>query len=561
MDITFNPAGETITASNGDVLTAGPGTDVLNLTGGGVTINHGWVYTPTSGAVGIESVFGSSGEDAVTLLFTSAGRVSAGTGVNGVTTVFQGVETITGTPYTSGGTGPVTEAVQLGGPAGSTVTVLNPYIIYGGTGTDAVTLGRTTDEGPSSVLMAGVEVVNALPNGTTLILGNAGNTVQVSAGQAAIAGGTGTDVVTLAHDTGLAAEQVMTVWGIETLFGSAARETVVLAAASTLTIGAIDALQGSTETDVVTLGGMGSTLFTNRMETLIGGTGTDVVTLTSIGDESGSVIAVSGLETLYGSAGSDSVSLRGSFSWMTVYDVEALWGGAGLEWVDLAGTGSTITVSGVDVLTGGVNTDVVTLDTNSTLFFSGIETLSGSDSDDSVRLGAGTVSFNGRLGADTLHLVTGNGRDEVLYNGSEQGGGLGQSYGYDTINGFAGGEDLVVVFGGLFNGLDRDHNGVMGKRAADTNGITPGGGIELFHLGTPIAALADAELASVRRAIGTTQGGSQDPFLLLATDGTNTGLYQVQDSGGDGNITAADVRLLGVFANTLLNGNDLTFRS
>jgi hypothetical protein len=80
------------------------------------------------------------------------------------------------------------------------------------------------------------------------------------------------------------------------------------------------------------------------------------------------------------------------------------------------------------------------------------------------------------------------------------------------------------------------------------------------RLTTEVSSLDDTGLASVRSAIGALQNSTADgDVLVLANNSTNSGMYLVIDSDGDGQIAAGEIRLLGIFrSNATATFTDVT---
>ena len=249
--------------------------------------------------------------------------------------------------------------------------------------------------------------------------------------------------------------------------------------------------------------------------TATGGTGFDLVTMNS----AGGTIAVSAVEMLVGGAGTDVVTLGDGGNTMSVRALETLVGGAGTDVVSLAGFGSTLLVSGV-------------------------ETLIGCGGSDSVTIASGTVSY--AAGGGTLTLAAANGVDRILLqdDGYRPYGDAGS---YTQVANFQAGTDRLVLTGGLRRRLDDDGDGVVDAASRATGAIDLSTD-EAVQLTATVASLTDTDYAAVRSAIGTlTNSARGADALVLASDGTNTGVYLVVDANGDGTVAANEIRLLGLF--------------
>lgn len=288
------------------------------------------------------------------------------------------------------------------------------------------------------------------------------------------------------------------------------------------------------------------------------------------GWETNWVTLAGGTTTYTGTSGVDALYLGGSGATVTVSAVELLAGGVGTDVVTLAGGGNTLCVAALETLTGGSGTDVVMLAGNgSTLSVSGIETLIGSAGADAVTVTSGTVGFDlGAADGDRVTLAAaGNGTDRILLSDGGPGGPCGGFRGcafanstvYDQVANFEAGVDKVVLAGGLRMRLDDDGDGVVDAATAAGGGVDAAT-TEVVKLSTAAASLTDADFASVRSALGSlTNSGRGADVLVLANDGTNTGLYMVVDTNGDGTIAATEIRLLGLFSGAALGTGDITF--
>ncbi len=265
---------------------------------------------------------------------------------------------------------------------------------------------------------------------------------------------------------------------------------------------------GGTGFDLVTMNSAGGTVAVSAIEVLVGGVGTDVVTLGS----GGSTIAVSGLETLIGGAGTDVVSLTGFGGGFG--DRHGGFGG---------GYGATLAVSGIETLIGSAGADFITITSGTT----------------SVVVGGG----------DSLTLAAANGADRVLLQ-DEGYRPFGTTTSYAQITNFQAGTDSLVLTGGLRWRVDDNNDGVVVAASRATGAINLSTDEVAVLTGT-VASLTDTDLTSVRAAIGTLTNSSRGAdALVLANDGTNTGVYLVVDANGDGAVAATEIRLLGVLTGT-----------
>lgn len=178
-----------------------------------------------------------------------------------------------------------------------------------------------------------------------------------------------------------------------------------------------------------------------------------------------------------------------------------------------------------------------------------VETLIGGAGVDSISVNTTAIRFEGRAGADVVALSSGNMVDSLVYRELTDGAAAGATTGYDRISNFESGVDTIVLAGAIRSLVDDNSNGLFAG-ASRTNGQIDLSTDEVVRLTTRAGSLADADLASVRAAIGTLQNSSAGAdALVLANNGTDTGLYLVIDANGDGQVGASEINLLGVFSN------------
>ena len=80
---------------------------------------------------------------------------------------------------------------------------------------------------------------------------------------------------------------------------------------------------------------------------------------------------------------------------------------------------------------------------------------------------------------------------------------------------------------------------------------------EVAYLTTAVSGgnLASADFTDFVAALGTVSGTGQ--ALIVANDGTSSGLYYISDFGS-GTVTGANVRMLGLFNNVVLQTTDIS---
>jgi hypothetical protein len=164
---------------------------------------------------------------------------------------------------------------------------------------------------------------------------------------------------------------------------------------------------------------------------------------------------------------------------------------------------------------------------------------------------AGSIRFQtGASGASQLTLIAGGGVDRVVFASSTAVAG-GAGSGYSQIANFQSGTDQVLLTGTLRTAADRNGDGVVqgGARAA---GAVDMAADEVDRLS---AAVTLTTFTTVATAIGTLLNSSSGAsVVVLANDGSNSGLYLVTDADGDGAVLASEIRLLGVFSGLAVFG-------
>jgi hypothetical protein len=324
---------------------------------------------------------------------------------------------------------------------------------------------------------------------------------------------------------------------------------------STTTVSGLEVLIGSLNTDVVTLAAGGNVLIAAALETVVGGSGYDRIDL----GNRGSTTTVSGLEVLIGSLNTDVVTLAAGGTTMIAAALETLIGGAGLDHIDLGNRGSTMTVAAVEEIAGSLNTDVITLGIGAgTLLISGIETLTGGSDADVATILNGALRLSGGGGADLFTLSNAATADEIGFGSATDGGVAGVAGGYDRISGFQSSLDRVVITDALRTLTDAAGgvaDGVISVTSLGTGQLVMGQN-EAVVLTSAAGSLTDNGFAGFLQALGSVQGAAGAGALVIANDGTDSGLYLVQ-TGSSAAVSASDVRMLALFSNTLLTGGNI----
>jgi hypothetical protein len=478
------------------ITNPGTGTGIYTFSSAG-----GTVTVPT-----VSTIIGGAGTDIVTFPST------------GITATVSALELVVG--------GALIDALTTT-TAGSTMLIGSIEAITGGTGSDYITLG---DVGVFAIA-SGIETLAGGGGLDAIFLAGAGNTMQVGLLEYLIGGG-GADVVNTASYG-----STMAIRGIETLAGGSGTDVITLGDTSeALAVTGLETLTGGTGVDIIHITDAGSTMTLNGVEVIFGGAGTDVLRFA----DGGQIAIMLGIDTLTGGNGFDFIGLGTGGNTMTVGgSIEVILGGAGNDQVTLAAGGQSILLRGLETLIGSADRDMITLgDTGNAINVSAIDTLIGGASVDTVTVSSGPIRFQGNFGGDTLALPTSSSADTVVYASPDDGAYSGNNTGYDTISNFQTGQDRIVLTSALRSLVDRNGDGLLGSTEAVQ--VTP-----------TVSSLTEYGLTSVRSAIGAMASGSAGSnTLVLAADTTNTGLYLVTESSGDGAVSIGEIRLLGLFTGT-----------
>ncbi len=134
-----------------------------------------------------------------------------------------------------------------------------------------------------------------------------------------------------------------------------------------------------------------------------------------------------------------------------------------------------------------------------------------------------------------------------MFGTASDGGAIGANTGYDQITNFQSGTDTITLTGALRAAVDKNANSQLSGASRVTNAINISTD-EVAVLSTVVSSLTDTSLLAVRSEIGILQNSAAGVSLtVLANNGTNTGLYVVTDTNGDGVVAATEIALLGVF--------------
>jgi Ca2+-binding RTX toxin-like protein len=577
-----NDGDDTLFASVGDgndTLAGGAGIDTYNLaaTGAAAAVNL-TTNTSTSGETGsdalqtIENVVGSQGGDTITdgaganVLTGGAGAdtfVMSGDGARDTVNGAGGSNTISYATNTTGINVTLNEATAvqvLGtGTAGTTTDLIsNIDNVVGGSGNDTITgdgsANTLTGNGGADTLngAAGADVLNGGAGADTLtggtgvdvVDGGAGNdTLLASAsdGSDTLIGGEGTDLYNLSGTSAAATVNLTT-------------NTSTSAQTGSDTLQGIENVTGSSGGDTIT-DGAGSNVLT-------GGAGADTFVMTSDNAR----------DTINGLGGSNTVDYSSATTNLNVTLTNgAVVGGSGTT----AATSDVI--SNINNLTAGSGSDTITGNNNG-------NTIVGGGGNDAITGGGGVDNLSGGLGDDTLNGLGGNdtldggaGNDTLLggagadtLNGGADNDNLQGQDGNDTLNGGTGNDTLT---GGLGQDIS---TGGTGSDVFDFNSIAEipneapllrervmdfTSGTDDLDFSTIDANANNGTTTNETFQFSTTSGdGFTAPAQLRyhneATPGVGTtgSVMQANVGGANGNVTDAQVALIGV---TTLQAGDV----
>ena len=432
-----------------------------------------------------------------------------------------------------------TDTAELTGGA---VSLSEVESVAGSTGSDTVTLLSVGN----TLAVSAVEAVVGSAGSDFLTLGNSGNTLVLS-GVDILLGGSGRDVASLSSG----ADSVVTAL-VEVLDGGAGNDLVTLGNRGvTMTVNNVETVAGGVNSDFITLGDSGNAVTVTAVEIVLGGAGSDVVAL---GDSAGSTVTLAAVETVIGWTGSDQLHLGNRGVTLTIGNIENVVGGTGQDFVTLGYSTTSLYLSGVEILLGNTGSDLVMLGGGgNTVIAAEVETIVGGAGNDALILGNRGVT----LTVFAVESVTGgSGADSITLFGTGSATSIGFTAlsvsGTDQIVGFEASTDHIAITGTLLSAVDKSGNGQLGvtQRAS---GAVVGGSDEMVVLTTQVSGslTADTSFTAFRSALGAVTSGSTATTLVLANNGSDTGLYAVTDNG-DGIIAAAEVTLLGVFSGAVL---------
>jgi hypothetical protein len=564
-------ANDTITITNvGDAATfdGGGGNDTFNvndvsvivLTGGDGSDNFA-----TNLALGA-TIVGGEGTDTITMDQDTAVTFAA-------TFAFSGIEELDITAVTN-------KAISITGAqlAGNSTLILDGNaaldVFNVSTGSTAAT-ARSADLSNVTV-KTGATVGITVTGGAgvdTITGGVAGESFTQTVLDDTIVGGTGaataidtlTAITTADNGTGTASVINMSTGVVSS--------TAILSATTLRTVNDADAAAGTMSTlfnDTIASNNAAVTTF-SEIESVVGTGGRDYI----LGSDSG--------ETISGLAGNDFVNAGNGDDTVIVEDTDtSVNGGGGIDTIQIGSdvNMSTDTFAGFEKLVITVQDKDLTVDAADASAFTditgvngggaekfivvgttGVDTidLSGltrTDMSIDVDLAAGADNFTGSSGIDLVDL---GGTDSAVdtINFAFGAGAAGRLDDYDEfeaandIINFTGTTDVVAVGS---SSLDTDgfvlNVGAGNVSIADGLTIMDNGVAGVTTLasmdGTGLAALlADNDLAVSGASNTITFDDDGDIFYIAASDGTNTGMFRIEDAtAGSTTIAAADITLL-----------------
>ncbi len=558
-------------SQGGDTITDGAGTNLLTGGGGADTfiMTNDGARDTVDGAGGSNTVDYSANTTGINVALNGATQVQVlGTGTAGSTT-----DLISNIANVIGGSG--ADTLTGDGAANTLVGNGGNDTLSGGAGADVLQGGAGADTLTGG---AGADVVDGgAGNDTLLATANDGNDTLIGGGGTdlySLAGTSAAANVNLTTNTSTSAQTGSdTLQGIENITGSSGGDTITDGAGSNVLTGGagadtfvmtndnaqdtVNGLGGTNTVDyssatanlTVTLsngavvGGSGTTAATsdiiNNINNFTGGSGSDTIT----GNNNGNV--------LVGNGGNDTITGGGG--------ADNMQGGAGDDMLMASG--------GNDVINGGTGTDTYNL--------------SATTADATVNLATGTAS-SAQTGNDTLvavenviggggnDTITGDGANNVL-TGNAGNDTLSGAGGNDTLDGGAGTDTLNGGAGNdtLTGGLGQDIlTGGTGSDVFDFNSITEipneapllrervmdfTTGTDDLDFSTIDANANNGTATNDAFQFSTTAGDgftapAQLRYHIEATPGIGTtgSVMQANVGGANGNVTDAQVALIGV---------------
>ena len=497
----------------GGVFDLGGGTDSVTL---GAASN-------SIGVAGVETVTGTTGNDALTLTQGVPDGTLFDLGDGGGDNIF-----LLGTVNSLG----VANVEGITGTAGNDALTITET----GAGAASIDLGVGND---GLVLLSAVNTFNGL-TGVETVTGTAGNddltvTGAISAGSLFDLGD-GTDILNL----GLAANTIA-VANLETVQGTTGNDTLTLSQG--VGDGTLFDLGGGISDDIILVSTVNS-LGVANVEGITGTAGNDALTITETGAGAASIDlsvgndglvllsavntfnGLTGVETVTGTAGNDDLTVAGAISVGSLFDL-----GDGTDILNLGLAANTIAVVNVETVQGTTGNDTLTF-TTAVTGGTTVDLLAGTDTlnlanGDNVLSVSGVETVNGNAGDDTITVTDDTGTNIDGGDGFNRltGGGGG-----DTLT---GGDDRDFLTGGA--GADDLDGGAGTIDTAFYSGSSVGVTIDLSTpTGTGVGGDAEGDtLTGIEFIVGSSQGdtmiggGGNDIFVSEGGDDILSG------GGGD----------------------------
>jgi hypothetical protein len=561
--ITFAFSEAPIGFDSGDITVSGGSLGTL----GGVGLTRTATFTPISNAAGTAAIAVASGSytdlagnagGAAALSNLSYSTLPANTGNNAGTSG--------GSSGGSGGsTGGGTSGGSSGGPGGST----GGGTSGGSSGGSGGGTGGGTSGGSSGGSGGGTG--GGTSGGSS---GSSGDDTLVipSPGDLTIDGGLGNDQLRLANGT-----NTVVVSNIETIIGGLNSDTITVTSEGDVTVDGGDGDDSliliNTGTNVVTVA---------NVEKIVGGDGTNIITVTSsgsitvdgggnnLGDNLSFTYNADGSVVVNPGSTSDKLILTASdpttVNTVSVAHVELIVGSQGRDNITVTSPG----LIAVDGGSGGSDSLTLTASTYSTVFVNHIESIvSGAGSDLIMVSAAQTegITFTGSGGADTIVLNPNNNAvDRIVFTSITDGSDWGSSYSnlrfddYDSVQGFDSTDpDVFLLSNALLRTIGNDDTSYQGQ-AVNSGSVDLVAGnnnaSDLYYIQNRMASHPrdiNSVIASIGPLIHDDTSGEQTLFLVQSYGGT--GLYAFRSGNANGAIEAGELRMIGLIAAMVDDGD------
>ena len=544
-----------IGGAGNDTIDGRGGADSISTGGGDDTVGYWGTETAIDGGAGSDTLLLAAGGGINAIDLASAGDQTIGD--SAIVTHFENVDgstlgaaqpvRITGSLTANtitGGAGDDTidggggaDAIQ-GGGGDDTVSYWGTEVsIDGGSGSNTLILQAATSVNLGSADQTSGDltaVTHFSDVDASALSGSQSVTLVGSSGANALTGGSGADTIdgSGGADTIVAGagDDRVAYWGTEaSIDGGTGNNTIVLKAASTVDLSAVDQTVG----DVVSVVGFqnvdGSGLGSGQAARITGSSGANVLTGGAGAD---TIDGDGGSDVIDAGAGNDQVTYRGTES--------SIEGGSGLDTL-VIGAATSLTGVNLGVASGSDQTtgDTVAVadfeNVDASLATSGL-TLTGSSGANVITGGSGADTIRGAGGADVISAGAGN--DTVDYWGSEQ-----------SIDGGSGSNTLVMKTGatvdlGAADQTVGDATSVTGFVDADASGLSSGVSVTGSAAANRITGGSGADTISGGGGADTISAGAGDDTVRYGgTEGSIDGgsgsdTLQLTTAGG---ITAVDL--------------------